>query len=277
MVNARSTAVRSLRGDVNIALLHPGEMGAAIGAALVEAGNRVHWASAGRSRETRARASAARLVDDGDAVTLLGQSDLVISVCPPHAALDVASEVAAATTDKRDWIYLDANAVAPATARRVAQIVEDAGARYVDGGIIGPPPVLSGFTRLYLSGLGATEASEALVAPRLDIRVIDDQPCSASALKLSYAAWTKGSAALLLAARAAAARAGVDKNLLEEWQTSQPGLEDRWEGARRSARQKGWRWSGEMREIASMLEDLGLPSGFHAAAADVFGDPAIFA
>lgn len=268
--------MRSLRGEVNIALLHPGEMGAVIGAALVEAGKQVHWASAGRSQETQARASATRLVDDGDVVTLLGQSDLVISVCPPHAALDVASEVAAAAKDKRDWIYLDVNAIAPATASRVARVVEDAGARYVDGGIIGPPPVSPGFTRLYLSGLGATEASEALVTRRLDVRVIDERPYSASALKLSYAAWTKGSAALLLTARAAAAKAGVVETLLEEWHISQPGLEDRWGGARRSALEKGWRWSGEMTEIASMLEELGLPSGFHAAAAEVFNDPSTF-
>jgi 3-hydroxyisobutyrate dehydrogenase-like beta-hydroxyacid dehydrogenase len=261
---------------VNIALLHPGQMGAAIGAALVEAGKPVHWASAGRTQETQVRASAARLVDDGDVVTLLGRSDLVLSVCPPHAALDVASQVAAATKDKRGWIYLDANAVAPATACRVARVVEDAGARYVDGGIIGPPPVAPGATRLYLSGSGATEAREALGTPRLDIRVINEQPCSASALKLSYAAWTKGSAALLLAARAAAAKAGVDDTLLAEWHTSQPGLEDRWGSARRSALEKGWRWSGEMREIASMLEELGLPSGFHAAAAEVFEDRTIF-
>ena len=185
-------------------------------------------------------------------------------------------QVAAAAKDKRGWIYLDANAVAPATACKVARVVEDAGARYVDGGIIGPPPVAPGATRLYLSGPGATEAREALGTPRLDIRVINEQPCSASALKLSYAAWTKGSAALLLAARAAAAKAGVDDTLLAEWHTSQPGLEDRWGSARQSALEKGWRWSGEMREIASMLEELGLPSGFHAAAAEVFEDRTIF-
>jgi 3-hydroxyisobutyrate dehydrogenase-like beta-hydroxyacid dehydrogenase len=209
-------------------------------------------------------------------VALLAHGDLVISVCPPHAALDVASEVVAAAKDKRGWIYLDANAVAPATASRVARIVEDAGAWYVDGGIIGPPPVASGHTRLYLSGLGAAEVSQILATPLMNIHVLDERPCSASALKLSYAAWTKGSAALLLAARAAAAKAGVAQTLLQEWHTSQPGLEDRWERAQRSALEKGWRWSGEMREIASMFEELGLPSGFHAAAAEVFQDATTF-
>jgi 3-hydroxyisobutyrate dehydrogenase-like beta-hydroxyacid dehydrogenase len=259
-----------LGGDVDVAVVHPGEMGAAIGAALVEDGRRVHWASVGRSPETTARAGRARLIDDGDLETLLARSDLVISICPPHAALKVAAEIVAAAKHKRHWIYLDANAIAPATASGVAQIVEDAGARYVDGGIIGPPPVAAGFTRLYLSGLSASEVTEVLATPLIDVHVLNERPCSASALKLSYAAWTKGSAALLLAARAAAARAGVAQSLLEEWHTSQPGLEDRWGRAQRSALEKGWRWSGEMREIASMLEELGLPSGFHSAAAEVF-------
>jgi 3-hydroxyisobutyrate dehydrogenase-like beta-hydroxyacid dehydrogenase len=261
---------------VTLALLHPGEMGAAIGAALVEAGKQVHWASAGRSEATRERAFAARLVDDGDLVTLLDRCNFVISVCPPNAALDIANEVASAAKEKPDWIYLDANAVAPATASRVSEVVEGAGARYVDGGIIGPPPMIRGFTRLYLSGTAAIKARELLATDRFDVRVIDESPSSASALKLAYAAWTKGSAALLMAARAAAVRSGVDHTLLEEWRTSQPELEDRWGRARRSALEKGWRWSGEMREIASMFEELGLPSGFYTAAEEVFQDPTGF-
>lgn len=181
--------------------------------------------------------------------------------------------MASAVTGKRDWMYLDANAIAPVTANRVAEIVEDAGARYVDGGIVGPPPVIPGRMRLYLSGQAAAEARQALVTDRFEVRVIDEHLTSASALKLAYAAWTKGSAALLLAVRAAAIGSGVDETLLEEWRTSQPELEGRWGHARRSAREKGWRWSGEMEEIASMFEELGLPSGFHTAAAEVFEDP----
>ncbi len=261
---------------MRIALLHPGEMGAAIGTALVEAGTEVHWASDGRTEATRDRARAAGLVDDGDLVTLVGYGSLVVSVCPPDAALEVASAVASAAKDKHDWLYLDANAIAPATAGKVREVVEDAGAQYVDGGIIGPPPVSPGRTRLYLSGLAAARVRASLVTDRFEVRVIDESPTSASALKLAYAAWTKGSAAMLLAVRAAAVRAGVEETLLEEWRTSQPELQGRWRRGQRSALEKGWRWSGEMREIASMFEELGLPSGFHSAAAEVFENPARF-
>jgi 3-hydroxyisobutyrate dehydrogenase-like beta-hydroxyacid dehydrogenase len=260
---------------VTVGLLHPGEMGAAIAAALVGEGQKVLWASEGRSPATSARAASAGLVDAGSVSRLVGSSDVVLSVCPPHAALEVAAAVAAeAGSDKTAWHYIDANAVSPATSLRISAIVEGAGARFVDGGIVGGPPTEPGATRLYLSGPDATDISPVLASPVLEIHVISETPGDASALKLSYAAWTKASAALMLVARQAAARSGVEGALLAEWRTSQPGLIERTEMARRSATEKGWRWSGEMDEIASMLGALGLPAGFHMAAGEVFREAA---
>lgn len=262
---------------MTIGLIHPGAMGAAIGAALVEAGYSVAWASSGRSQATRDRAEAARLHDCRTLAALVGECETIVSVCPPHAALDVASEVAGATRGRTGWTYLDANAIAPATSEQVAATVTPAGAAFVDGGIIGPPPLKVGTTRLYLSGPSAIELSEQLATARLELHVLSERAGDASALKLAYAAWTKGSAALLLATRAAASHAGVEQALLDEWRISQPGLLERLDGAERSTAEKGWRWSGEMREIASMFESLGLPPGFHTAAAQVFDDPTTLA
>jgi hypothetical protein len=98
----------------------------------------------------------------------------------------------------------------------------------------------------------------------------NENPAGASALKMAYAAWTKGSAALVLAARALARAEGVEDGLLAEWARSQPGLEGRSRGAARSAAGKGWRWAGEMEEIAASMTADGLPGGFHRAAAEVF-------
>ena len=117
-----------------VGLLHPGEMGAAVGAVLRGRGLRVLWASEGRSAGTRERAAAAGLEDGGSAAELAG-SDVLLSVCPPHAALDVARSVG-----RFEGLYVDANAVAPATARKVAEIVSAAGGELVDGGIVGSPP-----------------------------------------------------------------------------------------------------------------------------------------
>src|SRR3954465_2994537 len=134
----------------SIGLLHPGEMGAALGARLRERGHDVLWASGGRSDATRARAGAAGLRDAGSVAALTSASAIVLSVCPPHAALDVARAVAG-----YDGVFVDANAVSPATAAEIARVVEAGGARFLDGGIVGPPPERAGTTRLYLCRPGA--------------------------------------------------------------------------------------------------------------------------
>ncbi len=244
-----------------VGLLHPGEMGAAVGSALSGGGETVLWASAGRSAATAERARAAGLEDAGNVEEVCRRCEILLSICPPHAALDVAREAGGFT-----GIYLDANAIAPDTAREVAAIQP----RLVDGGIVGPPPTEPGTTRLYLSGGEAAEIAALFSGTNLDARAISDQVGAASALKAAYAGWTKGSAALLLTVRELARAEGVEDALLEEWQLSIPELEDRLAGAERSARRKGWRWIGEMEEIAHSMAVQDLPAGFHQAAAEVF-------
>jgi 3-hydroxyisobutyrate dehydrogenase-like beta-hydroxyacid dehydrogenase len=151
----------------------------------------------------------------------------------------------------------------------VAAIAEAGGAGYVDGGIIGPPPLAPGNTRLYLSGPRAAEAQALFGGTDVDARAVPP-PGTASAVKMAYASWTKGSAALLLATRALARAEGVEPVLLEEWGLSQPGLEKRWDAADRSAAAKGWRWTGEMAQIAAAMAAAGLPEGFHQAAAEIY-------
>jgi 3-hydroxyisobutyrate dehydrogenase-like beta-hydroxyacid dehydrogenase len=249
--------------DVTIGLLHPGEMGAAVGKCLAGAGHRVLWVPEGRGAATKERAEAAGLI--GVALAeIVTRSDVIVSVCPPHAARDVARQVAGFR-----GLYLDANAVSPATAGEVASIVAAGGAGFADGGIIGPPPVTPGLTRLYLSGPRAAEVQALFGGTDVDARVVPP-PGSASAVKMAYASWTKGSAALLLAARALARSEGVEPVLLEEWGISQPGLERRSAAATGSATAKGWRWVAEMEEIAATMAAAGLPDGFHQAAAEIY-------
>jgi 3-hydroxyisobutyrate dehydrogenase-like beta-hydroxyacid dehydrogenase len=111
-----------------VGLLHPGEMGASIGATLRRAGVQVLWVSAGRGPATRRRAQAADLTDAGALSALVARSDALLSVCPPHAAVQVAHPVAKSGFT---GIYVDANAVAPATARAFSAVVERAGGRFV--------------------------------------------------------------------------------------------------------------------------------------------------
>jgi 3-hydroxyisobutyrate dehydrogenase-like beta-hydroxyacid dehydrogenase len=242
-------------------------MGTAVGRCLAGAGHEVLWAAAGRSPATAARAGEAGLTAVPDVAEVAGRADVVLSVCPPHAALEVAREVSAAGFG---GLYVDANAVSPATAREVAGIVEAVGAGFVDGGIIGTPPVAPGFIRLYLSGARAGEVLRLFAGTEVDARVVDGEPGGASAVKMAYASWTKGSAALLLAARALARAEGVEEALLAEWGISQPGLEGRSARSAGAAAAKGWRWVAEMEEIAATMAAAGLPDGFHLAAAEIY-------
>ena len=239
-----------------ITLLHPGNMGVTIGAAAATSGARVVWVSRERSEATRKRAGRAELVDLGSLDEALGQSDMVLAVCPPHAAVDVAEQVAA---KKFKGVYVDANAVSRATAERIGEIVSRGGASFVDGGIIGSPVKQAGTTRLYLSGARAPDVAELFSKSMLDARAIGPEPGAASALKVAYAAWTKGTDAMLLAIRCYAAHDGQ-------------GLAGPGNGGDRAAAMatpKAWRYVGEMEEIAEAFEKAGLPGGFHKAAAEL--------
>lgn len=249
-----------------IALLHPGNMGSTIGAAAAASGARVVWASEQRSAASRERAKQAGLIDVESMASAVRESDVVLSVCPPHAAVKIA-ESAARQSFK--GIYVDANAISRATAVQVGEVVSRTGASFVDGGIIGAPVKKAGTTRLYLSGERAPEIAELFSASMLAAKAIGPEPGAASALKVAYAAWTKGTDALLLAIRALAAHDGVDQALLEEWSISQPELARRCDRAAAVAVPKMWRYIGEMEEIAETFRAAGLPGGFHLAAAEI--------
>lgn len=240
-------------------MLHPGAMGAALGAALVGNGHDVLWASTGRSDATRARADAEGLTDVGTLDALASRAEVVISICPPEHAATVARDVGAAGFD---GVLVDANAISPETVRKVAPTV--------DGGVIGGPPRVPGTTRLYLSGPGAADVAALFAGSVLDARVLDDEIGTASALKMTYAAYTKGLAALLIALRATAGALGVEHDLLAEWAISQPDLVAISEAAAANAAPKAWRWVAEMEEIAATFAAAGQPDGFHRAAAEVY-------
>jgi 3-hydroxyisobutyrate dehydrogenase-like beta-hydroxyacid dehydrogenase len=235
---------------VIVGLLHPGEMGAAVGRALQANGHELLWASEGRSEATRERA--ATFEDAGSVSALADQAELILSICPPHAAVSVARGV-----EGFAGTYVDANAISPMRAQEIARIHP----RFVDGGIVGGPPDEPG-TTLYLSGSGAAGVAVLFLGSNLEGRVV----ANASAMKMAYAAWSKGTAAMLLAIRDVARRFEVE----EEWRRSVPELLEQLERAERAAASKGWRWIGEMEEIADTFAAAGEPDGFHRAAAEVY-------
>jgi len=242
-------------------------MGASVGAAAVERGARVLWASQGRSDATKRRAEKAGCEDLGSVEALVEESEIVLSICPPTAAQEVADLVARFGFD---GIFVDANAVAPPTTERVETAIRRAGARFVDGGIIGPPAWRCGTTRLFLCGEQAAEVAAVFEGSSLEPICISGGSSAASALKMCYAAYTKGNAALLIAIRALARKAGVENALLEEWSRSQPDLAQRSEVSAERTVRKAWRFAGEMREIATTFSTHELPDGFHLATGNIY-------
>lgn len=247
-----------------VLLLHPGAMGSSLGNNLVENGHEVFWVSEGRSEATEARATQANLTRTSCLAEAITEVEVVLSVCPPENAIEVGCAIA---ETEFSGTYCDANAIAPATSHRLLDIY---GERYVDGGIVGPPARVHGHTRLYLSGSNAKQISKLFQSTRVQTEVLVNGPLTASAMKMCYAAYTKGTAALILGIRALAEHYGVSSALQAEWSQSQNSLWDRSERMGSGTSRKAWRFAPEMREIAKTFTGAELPSGFHEAAAEIY-------
>jgi 3-hydroxyisobutyrate dehydrogenase-like beta-hydroxyacid dehydrogenase len=245
---------------MEVGFLHPGLMGETLAANCSET---ALWVGQGRSADTRARAEHHGLTEVATLRELVDRAGAIVSICPPGAALEVATTVADADFTE---LYVDANAVSPDTARSIATRFE----HYVDGSVIGPPAHTPGTTRLYLSGERATEVAGWYGGSALDARVIGLEPGAASALKMAYASWTKIGSAMNLAIRALARAEGIDDALVDEWNISQPGLVDRSDRVAAGVSPRAWRFTGEMQQIADSFVAAGLPPGFAEAAHEVY-------
>jgi 3-hydroxyisobutyrate dehydrogenase-like beta-hydroxyacid dehydrogenase len=250
-----------------IGILHPGAMGISVSACALRSGHQVCYASEGRSDATRTRATEHNLRDLKILSALCTECSFIISVCPPHAAEEVAEQ---AVVHGFKGLYLDANAISPQKAKRIDDKLLEAGITFVDGGIIGGPAWTPGETWLYLSGKNAGSVADCFSAGPLEVSIIGDEIGKASALKMCYAAYTKGITALLASILALAETSNVRAELETQWERDESGFSKQTERRARRVTAKAWRFAGEMDEIAATFEGAGLPSGFHAAAGDVY-------
>lgn len=235
-----------------VALPAAGEMGAGVGRVLAENRARVLTLTEGRSERTLRRASAAGMESVPEAA--LTGAEVILSIVPPGIALDTARRLARHFgKDAPPPLFIDCNAISPQTAREIAAVVETAGATFVDGGIIGGPPVpgKSG-PRIYVSGDAAARA-EGLARFGLDIRAIAGGIGAASALKMSYGGLTKGLTGIAAALILAAEREGVGAALHAELGESQAGLLKRSRGKLPAMYPKAYRWVAEMEAISAFI------------------------
>lgn len=256
-----------------VGILHPGNMGISIAASAQKNGHTVYWVSKGRSAQTRERAEKFDLLDAHSAEELCSICSIIVSVCPPHAAEEVADQVAAHSFQ---GLYIDANAISPQRAQRIGRSLEEKGASFVDGGIIGGPAWGPGKTWLHLSGSNAEEAASCFSVDPLETNVLGPDIGKASALKMCFAANTKGTTALMCAILATAERLGVREALFQQWSQGSSDLAERATEQVRNVTARAWRFEGEMREISSTFEKAGVPGGFHAAAASIYSRIAEF-
>ena len=245
-----------------VGLISPGEMGASVGAAAISK-TAVIWAGGGRSAESHDRATSAGLSDCGTLEQMTKTAEIILSVCPPHNAASVAKEISSLGYE---GLFVDCNAVSPQKTRQLSEHFDPGS--FVDGGIVGGPAwkAASG-TCLYLSGKNAAMISSLFEDSPLQTNIISEEIGAASAMKMAFAAYTKGSIALLAAILGVAEKQGVRDVLEAQWGDA---FTDKTHAQLVNSAVKAWRFSGEMHEIADTFAESGFPDGFHRSAADIY-------
>ncbi|MEU9779149.1 DUF1932 domain-containing protein [Streptomyces sp. NPDC047968] len=249
-----------------ITLLNPGSMGAPLASHAVSAGHRVLWVSRGRSTSTQQRAHQAGLTTCDSLEGALAESQMVLSICPPHAAEDVAIAV---SRHRFTGTYVDANAISPQRMRRISEHLP-AECTVLDGCIVGPPPARGRTARLYLSGLSEASSTVEKLFSGSDVHVrrAGEEIGAASALKMAFASYQKAARTLAGVAHALAHHHGVADLLTEEAATMPANiLSD--PGYLPSVAARAWRWAPEMREVADTLRGADLPDDIASATAEV--------
>nr|MBC8158619.1 NAD(P)-dependent oxidoreductase [Alphaproteobacteria bacterium] len=249
----------------------PGDMGHNVGKALKNEGLRAITCLAGRSERTRTLSEKAGFEDFASLEEMIGAADIIVSIMPPSNAIDAAGVIATAMKSAgKAPPYADCNATSPQTTRRIGDVISAAGAPYIDGGIVGPGPgTTPNPTRFYVSGADA-KAMSILQGPHLRVVDLGPEIGRASAIKMCFAAITKGTWTLYTAALLAAESFGITDDLHAELSASRP--KDFADMERMVPRLPldAERWIGEMNEIAETFSGAGVTPDFHAGAAAVF-------
>ncbi len=254
-----------------VAIISPGEMGCAVGSVLKSNGLDVITILPGRSEITRKRAADAGFRDIPTLGDLLGEADLLLSIVPPACAVDIAREIATAMKATGNCPpYADCNAISPNATRHAGEIISEAGAVYIDGGIIiGPPPWKGKIPIFYVSG-ERIDSMTQLDGKGISVRAIGSEVGRASGLKMCSAALTKGTLALQTAVLIAAEALGLTEELQKELLGSREGLYRQIESGTRRLPSVAARYMGEMEEIAATFSAAGVTPKFHQGALDVY-------
>jgi len=254
-----------------IVLVSPGGLGTELATHLVSRGVEVVSPLTGRSDLTRIRASQAGIRDAGSLEEAVTGAELILSLVPPGAALEVARDVAAviAPSGVRP-VFVDANSVSPATVAEIESIIGRAGGRFVDAAIIAPTPRSIGTTRIYASGPALADFLDLASVGGLVVRPLGNDAGRASALKMAYSCVSKGLPAMAVGMFVIAASAGLYDDLMAELAVSQPEVLRRMPARVERLPSVADRWASEADEIARTFRDVGLSPSLFEGVAEVY-------
>ena len=253
-----------------VAIMSPGDMGHAVGQVLSESGIDVITCTDGRSQRTKNLAEMAGLRQVATLEDMVIQADLVLSIMVPSKAMSFVREISPHfESSKTPTYFADCNAVSPQSALAMAEVINQAGGKFIDGGIIGTAPTKGDTPRFYVSGPDASVVME-LDGRGIIVKAIGNKVGQASGIKMCYAALTKGTNTLHVALLTAASRMGLTDDLRKEFEFSQKSHLAAMEKGISRLPANAHRWIGEMEEIAATFENLGVTPNFHKGAAEIY-------
>lgn len=252
-----------------VAILSPGDMGSNVGRALREDGLNVITCLSQRSERTKELTRIAGIADVPSMEETVEKADIVLSILVPEKAVEVAQETAdIISSSGKPLPFADCNPVSPSTARQMAQIIDDAGGRYIDAGIIGSPPGRGEPPRFYASGPHEDILAQ-LDGRGIAVPTMGGEAGRASAIKMCYASLSKGTASLHASALIAAENLGIYDEFISELEFSQQRVLDGMKGVN-GLGAKAFRWIEEMEQIAATFGAAGATPLMHKGAADTF-------
>jgi 3-hydroxyisobutyrate dehydrogenase-like beta-hydroxyacid dehydrogenase len=253
-----------------VGLISTGDMGSGIGIVLKRGGLDVATCTEGRSELTKRLAREAGLRDTASLDELIAQANIMVSVLVPSQARNLADRVAESMrrTGKTP-VYVDCNAVSPRTVRGIRDVIEAAGARFVDCGIMGGPPQNDPGATFFCSGPDTTPM-DVLASAGLNVRRLGSEIGQASGLKMVFSASTKGTIALWSELLTAATALGLRDELLRFYSEKNTQVAAAMIKAIPGIPWRAHRYAGEMEEVAATFEETGLTPRMLQGAAEMY-------
>lgn len=215
-----------------------------------------------------AQATQAGVLAQASMAALCAQSDFIISAVTASNTLAVAE--AAAPHLRPGTVFLDLNSASPGTKQQAAQVIEAAGGRYVEAGVMTSVPPYGIKVPMLLGGPLAAELAEQLNALGMDAKAVAAEIGVASAIKMCRSVMIKGLEALVIESYSTARAYGVEDYVLPTLAETFPSIDWETQGAYFFSRvvQHGQRRAEEMRESARTVAEAGFAPTMASAIAD---------